>query len=88
MCVKVKICERITAVEVLNLALYLLGSVYLLFHLRQKWGGKKNLFCLKASFSCFSLLINPPVLYLAAAQEALFLAHQICKCTVTHSIPN
>lgn len=49
---------------------------------------KKNPFCVYALFPCFSLLINPAGLCLSAAQEALFSARQICKCTVTHSIPN
>lgn len=51
-------------------------------------GKKKNRFCLYSHFSCCSLLINPPGLYLAAAEEALSSAHQIYWCRVTHSVQN
>lgn len=87
-CVKSKECERIAAVEVLNLALYFLVPSIRCVSSEAEIGKKKRRFCLYTPFSSRSFLINPQGLSLAAAEEALSSAHQICKCRVTHSIQN
>lgn len=65
--------KRITAVEVLNLALYFPCSICLLrFHWGRNWEGGANLFSTNAPFSCFSSLINPPGPCACSAQESVF----------------
>lgn len=87
-CVKSKECERVAAVEVLNLALYFPVLSIRCVSSEAEIGKKKRRFCLYTPFSPHSFLINPPGLSLAAAEEALSSAHQICECRVTHSIQN